>query len=266
MQVARFQLLDLRNYGLRDRNHCRLKFLTLIFNNYFHLRSFRFFFLGHFNSLPRHIQLGGESINGGRQPQPRNRKQVNNALQDYLKSLNSMTRSIVLETETVEKEHQCEWKKMDDAKREEVVNDHFIPADIRFHYDFADYGERAPSCCSFTSSASWGGRHHTPSLNSFSMDNGPTHLSQPSDWEQWPSANVNTVCGAPLALQRGRGGDGLVRSNLSRSNNDLLQRNQWQQSTAHVSHLELNIVYLIVNRSLFNVMSTEKLILVVTGY
>ena len=124
----------------------------------------------------------------------------------------------------MEKEHQCEWKKMDHAKREEVVNDHFIPADIRFHYDF-DYDERAPSCCSFTSSASWGGRHHTPSLNSFAMDNGP--LSQPSDWEQWPSVNVQ--CGAPL--QRGRGGDG-VRSNLSRSNNDLLQRNQWQ----HVSY------------------------------
>lgn len=145
-----------------------------------------------------------------------------------------MTRSIVLETETVEKEHQCEWKKMNDAKREEVVNDHFIPADIRFHYDFADYGgERAPSCCSFTSSASWGGHRHTPSLNSLAMDNGPMHLSQPSDWEQWPTA----------PLQRGRGGRGGgdgVRSDLSRSNNDLLERNQWQQSTAHVSHLNNN--------------------------
>lgn len=30
MQVARSQLLDLKNYGLRDRNYCRLKFLTLI--------------------------------------------------------------------------------------------------------------------------------------------------------------------------------------------------------------------------------------------
>ncbi len=185
-----------------------------------------FAFLGRFNSLPRHIQLGGES-NGGQQPHPRNRKQVNNALQDYLKSLNSMTRSIVLETEAVEKEHQCEWKKMNDAKREEVVNDHFIPADIRFHYDFDHGGERAPSCCSFTSSASWGGRHHTPSLNSFAMDNGPMHLSQPSDWEQWPST----------PLERGRGGGDGARSNLSRSNNDLRQRNQWQQSTAHVSHL-----------------------------
>ena len=145
-----------------------------------------------------------------------------------------MTRSIVLETETVEKEHQCEWKKMNDAKREEVVNDHFIPADVRFHYDFADYGgERAPSCCSFTSSASWGGHRHTPSLNSLAMDNGLMHLSQPSDWEQWPTA----------PLQRGRGGRGGgdgVRSDLSRSNNDLLERNQWQQSTAHVSHLNNN--------------------------
>lgn len=163
---------------------------------------------------------------GGGQPQARNRKLVNSALQDYLKSLNSMTRSIVLETETVEKEHQCEWRQMDHAKREEVVNDHFIPADVRFHYDF-DYSERTPSRCSFTSHASWGGcRPHTPS---FVMDNRPTHLSQPSDWEEWPSI------GSIPQLQLGGRGEGL-RNNLSRSSNDLMQRNQWQHSTtAHVS-------------------------------
>lgn len=147
--------------------------------------------------------------------------QVNSALQDYLKSLNSMTRSIVLETESVEKEHQCEWKKMDHAAREEVVNDHFVPADIRFRYDF-DFGERSVSRCSLTSCASWGGRHRTPS---FTMDNGPTHLSQPEDWDDW-----SQVCGTPLQRRKEA-----HKNNLSRSNNDLMQRNQWQQSTVNVS-------------------------------
>ena len=142
-----------------------------------------------------------------------------------------MTRSIVLEKETVEKEHQCEWKQMNHAMREEVVNDHFIPAEVRFHYDF-DYSERTPSRCSFTSCASWGGQRHTPSLNSFLMEGGPTHLSQPSDWDDWSG-----VCGTPLQRRRGEA----LQTNLSRSNNDLMQRNQWQHSTAHVScHLHAN--------------------------
>ena len=144
-----------------------------------------------------------------------------------------MTRSIVLETEAVEKEHQCEWKQMNHAMREEVVNDHFIPADVRFHYDF-DHGERAASRLSFTSCASWGGRCHTPGSNSFFMDSTPTHLSQPSDWEEWPSTSV----GNSLQLQtRGRGE--VLRNTLSRSNNDLMQRNQWQQSTTHVSKITI---------------------------
>lgn len=136
-----------------------------------------------------------------------------------------MTRSIVLEKETVEKEHQCEWRQMDRATREEVVNDHFIPADVRFHYDF-DHSERASSRCSFTSCASWGGQRCTPSLTGFLMEGGPTHLSQPNEWDDWSG-----VCGTPL--QRRRSGEKV--QSLSRSNNDLMQRNQWQHSTAHVS-------------------------------
>lgn len=182
-----------------------------------------------FHSLPRQRR---ETTPPGGLNQARNRKRVNNALQDYLKSLNSMTRSIVMETESVEREHQCEWKQMNHAMREEVVNDHFIPPDIRFHYDF-DYSERAASRCSFTSCASWGGRCHTPSSNSFFMDSGPTHLSQPNDWEEWPS-----ICGSPL---HGRKGEAIMK-NLSRSNNDLVQRgNQWQHSTMHVSNKD-NII------------------------
>lgn len=187
---------------------------------------------GRFHSLPRQLHGRDASPSAGGQPQARNRKRVNNALQDYLKSLNSMTRSIVLETETVEKEHQCEWQQMNYAMREEVMNDHFIPADVRFHYDF-DYsaGERASSRCSFTSSASWGGRCHTPSSNSFFMDStAPMHLSQPNIWEEWPAS-----VGTPL---QSRGRDAL-RNNLSRSNNDLMQRKEWDHSTAHVSEKKL---------------------------
>lgn len=82
-----------------------------------------------FSSLPRpkHGTAG--------QPLYR-RKAVNTALQGYFKSLNSMARSIVLETETVEKEHQCQWKLLNNATKEEVVNDHFIPPDIRLQYNF----------------------------------------------------------------------------------------------------------------------------------
>ena len=60
-------------------------------------------------------------------------------LQDYLKSLNSMTRSIVLETETLTHEHHRDWEDMNDARREEVVNDHFIPTGVRAQYERARY-------------------------------------------------------------------------------------------------------------------------------
>lgn len=60
-------------------------------------------------------------------------------LQDYLKSLNSMTRSIVLETETLAHEHHRDWEGMNDARREEVVNDHFIPTGVRAQYERARY-------------------------------------------------------------------------------------------------------------------------------
>ena len=58
-------------------------------------------------------------------------------VQDYLKSLNSMTRCIVLETETLEHSHLRDWRGMNDAKKEEVVNDHFIPTGVRRQYEHA---------------------------------------------------------------------------------------------------------------------------------
>ena len=65
---------------------------------------------------------------------PSRRQLVSNAVSDYLKSLNSMTRSIVLEKECVEERHEGEWSAMDEILQEEVVDDHFMPSDVRAHY------------------------------------------------------------------------------------------------------------------------------------
>lgn len=62
------------------------------------------------------------------------RQMVSTAVSDYLKSLNSMTRSIVLEREFVEEKHGGEWTAMNEVLREEAVNEHFMPSDVRAHY------------------------------------------------------------------------------------------------------------------------------------
>lgn len=107
-----------------------------------------------------------------------------------------MARSIVLETETVEKEHQCHWRRMDDAKKEEVVNDHFIPQDIRMHYDFDLSMDRSTSRCSLSSMPpTWGRPQSAHSMNDGMLipENGrPLHLSQPNEWpEGWSNHHVD---------------------------------------------------------------------------
>jgi hypothetical protein len=94
-----------------------------------------------------------------------------------------MTRSIVLETETVEKEHKCNWTKLDVARKEDLVNDHFVPADVRMHYD----NERAASCCDFRS---------------------PSRLSveRSSRSQDIPMYRGDLVDGSPLHLETGHKG------------------------------------------------------------
>lgn len=121
------------------------------------------------------------------QPAPR-RKAVNSALQGYFKSLNSMARCIVLEKETVEREHECSWRNMDDAAKEEAVNEHFIPQDIRIQYTFDFPIDRSVSRSSYCSMPSgWPSRPHSAHSmndNMFLDDSrSPLHLSQPSDWD-----------------------------------------------------------------------------------
>lgn len=59
---------------------------------------------------------------------------MSNTVADYLKSLNSMTRSIVLEKEFVEEKHAGEWPSMDETEQEEVVDEHFMPMNVHAHY------------------------------------------------------------------------------------------------------------------------------------
>ena len=95
------------------------------------------------------------------------RKAVNSAVHDYFMSLNSIARSIVLETETVEKEHNTDWPVMNDSSREDIVNEHFVPTGIRSQYDGSFIGD-------------W---HGSPVIVYHNATQGPLRLSQPSDWE-----------------------------------------------------------------------------------
>ena len=110
----------------------------------------------------------------------------------------------------MEKENQCNWKKLDTAHKEDLVNDHFVPADVRMHYEH----ERAASRCSFSSSRSADqleGFRAPSSASQYGdelvVENRPLHLSQPGDWQR------------------------------SRSTKDLVYENEW--SSNHVSKCRL---------------------------
>lgn len=126
------------------------------------------------------------------------RKLVNTALQDYLKSLNAMTRSIVLETETIEKENHGSWIKMDVAKKEDLVNDHFMPADVRMQYEY----ERSLSL-----GASHGAGHTFYTRGQLPARENTLQPSS-SEWEDWH-------------------GDCHEDRQLSNSTKDLVYTNEW---------------------------------------
>lgn len=63
------------------------------------------------------------------------RKRVSSAVHDYLKELSSMARVIVLEKEALEHKHREIWGDMNDEKKEELMNEYFIPSGVRAHYE-----------------------------------------------------------------------------------------------------------------------------------
>lgn len=56
-------------------------------------------------------------------------------LQDYFKSTNALNRSIMLEKSTVENQHGPNWPVLSDSKRDEIVDEHFVPSQVRDQYD-----------------------------------------------------------------------------------------------------------------------------------
>ena len=193
---------------------CRCsKIFCIIHFLHFHL-TITINFLGGYNSLPRQHSAAHNTSDSSSLTQAR-RQIVNSALQDYLKSLNAMTRSIVMETETVEKENKRNWTDMDNAKKEDLVNDHFVPAGVRMHYSYEQ--ERASSCCSFSSGRSTG--HGTsrvayaPHGDGLVMENRP---SQPVDRVGMRNDND--------------------RRQMSRSTKDLVYTNDWSSTVSILSY------------------------------
>ncbi len=56
-------------------------------------------------------------------------------LQDYFKSANAMSRSIMLEKCTVEQQHSKQWTVLSDSKRDEIVDEYFVPNVVREQYE-----------------------------------------------------------------------------------------------------------------------------------
>lgn len=186
IKVTKIQDHQVRSYPYPTIQYLLLLILVCILLNSLLLarKNYCNFLLLHagYNSLPR-LRTGNKG--GPSNLSQARRKLVNSALQDYLKSLNAMTRSIVLETESVEKEHCCDWTKMDEAKKEDIVNEHFVPSGVRLQYE----DERASSCCSFSSARSLG--QSSLHQDELVMESRPSHSSQPSsDWEEPTSKGI----------------------------------------------------------------------------
>ena len=141
-------------------------------------------FLHHRCATPHQLRVPTITREAKSCPALQNRSIVSSAVQEYLKSLNFMTRTIVLETETVEKNHRERWTSLDQTKREELVNEHFIPSGVRVQY----------------TSGFVGGWQRMPRGNS--VDNRPLHLSQPTGEEEWKSLLIEGHCDDPSRCEK----------------------------------------------------------------
>ena len=82
-------------------------------------------------------------------PKPRVQKTRSIALQEcvktYFASLNSISRSIVLESEALQKVFGPDWENMNAKQQEELLNKHFVPSRVKDHYT----GDRRPTSPAF---------------------------------------------------------------------------------------------------------------------
>ncbi len=132
------------------------------------------------NSLPRRNARGRHVLDRAPSADLANarRKLVSSAVQDYLKSLNAMTRSIVMERETLEEDHGQHWSGLNVTKREEIMNEHFVPSGVRARYQ-ADARPRYPHR----------NRPHSAGRTLRVPQGDGMHLSQPSVWEDYEAEN-----------------------------------------------------------------------------
>ena len=56
-------------------------------------------------------------------------------LQDYFKSAGALSRSIILEKCSVEQQHSKQWTVLSDSKRDEIVDQYFVPHGVREQYE-----------------------------------------------------------------------------------------------------------------------------------
>ena len=56
-------------------------------------------------------------------------------LQDYFKTNSALTRSIIMEKSTLEQQHRHNWSILSESKRDQLVNEYFVPSGVREQYE-----------------------------------------------------------------------------------------------------------------------------------
>lgn len=63
-------------------------------------------------------------------------------LQQYFSSTGALARSILLEKASVEQEHSETWSVLSESRKDAIVDNHFVPLDVREQYEGAFVGVR----------------------------------------------------------------------------------------------------------------------------
>lgn len=79
------------------------------------------------------IRHGSKSV-GGSSSDLSASSRKSEMLQEYFKSTSALNRSIMTEKTLVEKEHM-HWSVLSESRRDEIVDQHFVPEDVRLQYE-----------------------------------------------------------------------------------------------------------------------------------
>lgn len=56
-------------------------------------------------------------------------------LHDYFKNNSALTRSIIMEKTTLEQQHRHNWSVLSESRRDQLVNEYFVPSGVREQYE-----------------------------------------------------------------------------------------------------------------------------------